>query len=129
MNPPPENTMTTSNNLFRNKRGSALVEYGLLIAGVALVGAAATSMFGHKTSDLIGAAATVLPGAHDDDNGPIISAKLIETTRNAAGEILLDATAAASATPRLGNNLLGAALNGTGTDGNLLGTTLVVEAN
>lgn len=117
------------NKLLKNKKGSALVEYGLLIAGVALVGAAAVSVFGHKTNDLIAATATVLPGAHDDDNGPIISAKLIETGKNANGEIVLDASAASSATPRLGNNLLGAALNGTGTDGNLLGTTLVVEAN
>jgi len=117
------------NKLLKNKKGSALVEYGLLIAGVALVGAAAVSVFGHKTNDLIAATAAVLPGAHDDDNGAIISAKLIETDKNANGEILLDPTAAASGTPRLGNNLLGAALNGTGTDGNLLGTTLVVEAN
>jgi len=117
------------NKLLKNKKGSALVEYGLLIAGVALVGAAAVSVFGHKTNDLIAATATVLPGAHDDDNGPIISAKLIETEKNATGEILLDPTAASSATPRLGNNLPGAALNGTGTAANLPGPPLVVDAN
>ena len=76
--------MRSERRLLSDKRGSALVEYGLLIAGVALVSAAATSMFGHKTSDLIGATAAILPGAHDDDNGAIVSAKLIETTRDPA---------------------------------------------
>ena len=57
--------------LFKNRKGAALVEYGLLIAGVALVSSAAVSMFGHKTSDLIGAMAAVLPGAHSGDNGAI----------------------------------------------------------
>jgi len=123
--------MIKNNRLLRNKRGSALVEYGLLIAGVALVSAAATSMFGHKTSDLIGAAATILPGAHDDDNGPIVSAKLIETTRdpNNGGAIILNTAAAAGETPRLGNNLLGASFNQPGGTGNVLGETLVIEAN
>ncbi|MFK7740061.1 MAG: Flp family type IVb pilin [Planctomycetota bacterium] len=65
--------MKRNNPMLRDKRGFALIEYGLLIAGVALVRAAATSMFGHKTSDLIGATASILPGAHDDDNGPIMS--------------------------------------------------------
>ena len=55
------------NKLLKNKKGSALVEYGLLIAGVALVGAAAVSIFGHKTTDLIGATATVLAPADSDE--------------------------------------------------------------
>ncbi|MEM7202922.1 MAG: hypothetical protein AAF628_21870 [Planctomycetota bacterium] len=121
--------MTKSNGLLRDKRGSALVEYGLLVAAVALVSAAATSMFGHKVSDLVGAVAAILPGAHDDDNGPIVSAKLIETTRDPNGAIILDPAAAASSTPRLGNNLLGATFNQPGGTGNVLGTTLVIEAN
>ncbi|PQO38039.1 Flp family type IVb pilin [Blastopirellula marina] len=66
--------------LFRNRKGQGLVEYGLIIAGVALICAAAVSVFGHKTSDLISAVATILPGAHTDDNAPITSGKLIETT-------------------------------------------------
>lgn len=117
--------------LFNDKKGSALVEYGLLIAGVALVSAAAVSVFGHKTNDLISATATVLPGAHDDDNGPIVSAKLIETTRdpNNNDAIILDAAAAANEAPRLGNNLFGATFNQPGGAGNVLGSTLVIEAN
>ncbi len=93
--------------LFRNRKGQGLVEYGLIIAGVALICAAAVSVFGHKTSDLISAVATVLPGAHDDDNGPITSGKLIETTGAAAGAIQLDAETIVSnsETPRLGDNV------------------------
>lgn len=118
------------NKLLKNKKGSALVEYGLLIAGVALVSAAAVSVFGHKTNDLISATATILPGAHDDDNGAIISGKLIETTKDANNNIILDPAAAAAVdTPRLGNNILGAAFNQPGGAGNVLGTTLVIEAN
>lgn len=115
------------NKLLKNKKGSALVEYGLLIAGVALVSAAAVSVFGHKTNDLIAATATVLPGAHADDNGAIVSGKVIETTSSEDGVISVDAEAASSATARLGNNLLGAG-NQNGNTNNLLGTQLVLEA-
>lgn len=96
---------------FSNKKGQGLVEYGLIIAGVALVCAAAIAIFGHKTSDLVAATAAVLPGAHADDNGPIVSAKLIETAADTAGNLNLnmgDGTTtgilANSDTPRLGNN-------------------------
>ena len=99
---------------FSNKKGQGLVEYGLIIAGVALVCAAAISLFGHKTADLVAATAAVLPGAHNDDNAPIITGKLIETAANNDGNITLnmgDGTAGgggilgATDTPRLGNNL------------------------
>ena len=92
---------------IRDEKGAALLEYSLLAAGVALVSAAAVSTFGHKTSDLIGAVATVMPGAHADDNGPITSAKIIETTKDGvSGAIELDAAAIAAnpSGPRLGNN-------------------------
>jgi Flp pilus assembly pilin Flp len=94
--------------LFRNKKGQGLVEYGLIIAGVALICAAAISVFGHKTSDLISAVAAVIPGAHADDNGPFTSGKLIETTPAAVGDpIELDAATitANTATARLGVNV------------------------
>jgi Flp pilus assembly pilin Flp len=103
--------------LHRNnsrRRGAALVEYGLLIAGVALISAAAVSIFGHKTNDLVSATASILPGAHADDNGPIFSGKLIETTSAEGGGLIAvdsQGIAGASGTPRLGNNLLG---NGNG---------------
>jgi len=114
--------------LFRNRKGQGLVEYGLIIAGVALICAASVSIFGHKTSDLISAVAAVLPGAHGDDNAPIASGKLIETADNGSGALQLDAAGIAAAvdTPRLENNVLGlGSAAGAGTDFG----GLVVEAN
>ncbi|MCH1441537.1 MAG: class III signal peptide-containing protein [Rubripirellula sp.] len=92
---------------FSNKKGQGLVEYGLIIAGVALVCAAAISVFGHKTADLVAATAAVLPGAHADDNGPIITAKLIETAQDETTKIInldTDGITTNSATARFGNN-------------------------
>ena len=107
------------NKLLRSRKGAALVEYGLLVGGVALVTAAAVAVFGHKTNDLISATAAVLPGAHADDNGPIFSGKIIETTGSDAGAIALDidTIVANTNTSRLGNNL--------GTPGDI--TTLVLD--
>jgi len=102
----------------RKTRGAALVEYGLLVAGVALISTAAVAVLGHKTSDLVGMVASVLPGAHADDNAPIVSGKIVETAFDAtAGGITLnigttlgtgtrDGTILGdSATDRLGGNL------------------------
>lgn len=105
----------------RKRRGAALVEYGLIIAGVALVSAAAVSIFGKKTSDMIGSAAAVLPGAQASDNGPIRSGRLIETTdvsTSPDGVIEIDGGAIAGNTnsTRLGDNL-GISLEGLVVDG------------
>mgnify|MGYP002623707808 FL=1 len=97
--------------MIRNRKGQGLVEYALIIAGVALIAAAAVSVFGHKTSDMIAAVAAVLPGAHADDNGPIVSGKLIETTGADTGQIALDSAAIVAGTDsgRLDNNVFGTA--------------------
>lgn len=95
------------NLIRRRRRGAALVEYGLIVSGVALISAAAVSIFGHKTSDLIAAVASVLPGAHSDDNGPIVSGKLIETANNGTGIALDTAAMTGTNVNRLGNNVLG----------------------
>ena len=72
----------------RKKRGAALVEYGLLIAGVALVSAVGISLFGKKTNEMISVTAGVLPGANAADDAPVKSAGLIQTTTaNGAHEI------------------------------------------
>jgi Flp pilus assembly pilin Flp len=96
-------------NKLKSKKGAAMVEYGLLVAGVTLVAVAALAVFGHKTSDLYAASAAILPGAHAGDNGPITSGKLIETTEadGAGTPIALDTAAIATAenTARLGDNL------------------------
>jgi len=95
--------------MLRNRKGQGLVEYALIIAGVALIAAAAVAVFGHKVSDMIGATASVLPGAHAEDNGPITSGKLIETTAtDGTTPIELDVatiSTTASGTPRLGANV------------------------
>jgi pilus assembly protein Flp/PilA len=117
--------------LFKNRRGAALIEYGLLIGGIALISAGAVSLFGHKTSDIIGLAAAIIPGAHTDDNGPVISGKLIETSLNTgtgtAQGISLDFATISGQTgvDRLGQNVGGqgsfASSNGVG--------GLVIEAH
>ena len=107
--------------LIRNKKGQGLVEYGLIIAGVALISAVGISVFGHKVNDLISATATILPGAHDDDNAPIESGKLIETVMDANGTINIDATTISAGGARLGTNV--------GLDAPDAFGGLVVEAN
>lgn len=103
-------------NLVKDKKGAAMVEYALLIGGVALMAAAGVAIFGHKVSDMVGLTAAVLPGAHPDDNAPIIAPKIIETTDQAQGVdaagnpvtgigIGFGAIVANQRTERLGNNL------------------------
>jgi pilus assembly protein Flp/PilA len=116
--------------LKKSKKGAALVEYALIVAGVALIGAVAVSIFGRKVSDMLATAAAVLPGAHAEDNAPIISGKIIETSPNANGldqggnsqtGIGLDVNAITQANgkARLGNTV--------GADGAL--SSLVLEPN
>ncbi len=109
--------------LVRDRKGQGLVEYALLVAGIAIVSLAGISLLGHKTSDLMDAAAVLLPGAHQDDNNPITSGHLIETdnqgglTGNAI-EVSTTQIIANDGTDRLGVNLYGAqspnATNGLG---------------
>ncbi len=105
----------------RRRKGQGLVEYALLIAGITLIGAAAVSLVGHKTSDMIGAVAVILPGAHFGDNAPIQSGHLIDTnTVGVNGSIAIDTNAILTQTgqDRLGNAVFGptsaAAGNGLG---------------
>ena len=116
--------------LFKNKKGAALVEYGLLVAGVALMSAAAVSNFGHKTSDLVGAIAAVLPGAHTGDNAPIISGHLIETSTANVG---LGATTGlgidfANIGAYGGTGVAGTARLGANVGDPTMGTTLIIES-
>ena len=94
--------------LIRNRKGQGLVEYALIIAGVALICAAAIAVFGHKVNDMIAATAGVLPGAHADDNAAIVSGKIIETTAGSATDPIsldVDTIVGNSGTSRLGNQL------------------------
>jgi pilus assembly protein Flp/PilA len=115
--------------LVNEKKGAALVEYALIVAGVALIGAATISVFGHKTNDMLATATAVLPGAHVEDNAPIVSGRVIETSPNAPGldqgnsatGIGLDVNAItqANGSSRLANDV--------GSDGTL--TSLVLESS
>ena len=111
--------------LIRSRKGQGLVEYGLIITGVTLIAAAAVSTFGHKTTDLMSAVAAILPGAHADDNAPITSGALIDTTQT-DGAIAVDVAGIVANvnTPRLGNNVLGA---DPGADGGFGGLVLEAE--
>jgi len=71
--------------LLSEKAGAALVEYALIVAGVALIGAAAVSIYRQKVTHLLATAAAVMPGAHADDNAPIVAGKTIETSANTPG--------------------------------------------
>jgi len=94
-------------NVLKSRKGQGMVEYGILVGGVALVALAAVAILGHKANDLIASTAAILPGAHADDNGAILSGKLIETTGADTGTIQVNATEilANSDTSRLSNNL------------------------
>jgi Flp pilus assembly pilin Flp len=85
----------------RDKRGAALVEYGLIVAGVALVAAAAVSIFGHKTAGMIGVAGSILPGAQAGDNGAIVTGRVIQTVETEDG-INIDVNAENSMSANLG---------------------------
>ena len=85
----------------RRTSGAALVEYGLIAAGVALVAAAAISVFGHKTASMLAASASILPGAQAQDNGPVAAGHIMDTTTGANGSITINP----NANNNLGNNL------------------------
>ncbi|QDU04430.1 hypothetical protein V6x_41580 [Gimesia chilikensis] len=88
--------------VLKSKKGQGLVEYGILVGGVALVTLAAVAILGHKTNDLVATVAGALPGAHADDNAPIVSGKIVTTTQNASGNIVLDVSGAGSFSSNLG---------------------------
>lgn len=102
--------------LFRDRKGQGLVEYALLVAGIAMVGITAVSLIGHKTGDMLGTAAAILPGAHTDDNGPVTSGHLIETATDANGGIAVDVATITTnvGTARLGSNLFANSTSGEG---------------
>ena len=100
--------MSRIKKFLRSKKGAAMVEYALLVAGIAIVAVAAVSILGHKTSDLIATSATIIPGVSPDDNAPIASGRLIETEQaGPGGEIVVDVPGivANSGTYRMSQNL------------------------
>jgi pilus assembly protein Flp/PilA len=94
--------LTKLRNLLRNKKGQSLVEYGIIVGGVALVALVAVAILGHKTNDLIATVAASLPGAHADDVGPIVSGKLVNTQQDTNGVVYLDASTPGSIAANVG---------------------------
>ncbi len=87
---------------IRNKKGQGLVEYGILVGGIALVCLAATAILGHKANDLIATVAAVLPGAHSEDNGAIVSGQLVQTTTSGQSGFVLNGVNTGSFSQNLG---------------------------
>jgi len=75
---------------LKSRQGQGVVEYGILAGGVALVCLVAVAILRHKSSDLMGAVAGSLPGAHADDGGPFVSRKLVNTQQDTNGVVYLD---------------------------------------
>lgn len=72
--------MKLHTNATRSRRGAALVEYGLLVAGVAVVALAAVAILGGKVSGLFATSAAVLPGVTPADNTPIQAGQFVQTS-------------------------------------------------
>ncbi|QDU39010.1 hypothetical protein Mal4_33430 [Maioricimonas rarisocia] len=100
--------LSNSRKMLRNRKGQSLVEYGILIGGVALICLAAVAILGHKSNDLISTVAAALPGAHDDDIGPIVSGKLVNTSQDTNGVVYLDASSPGSIEGNVGIPGIGA---------------------
>jgi pilus assembly protein Flp/PilA len=92
----------------QTKKAQGMVEYAILLAGVALVAISSVSVLGQKTTDLIATTAFVLPGAQESSNGPIFVGKLVEYTPAVAGGTAADAIKVDLATilARTGENRL-----------------------
>ncbi len=104
--------------LRKTRKGQAVVEYGVLLVAILIVSIAAISLVGHKTADLWGLTAVILPGAHAEDNGPIFSGQLIEVTDADVAQpivVALDEILAATATNRVDTNVFNGAYGPGGT--------------
>ncbi len=90
------------------RKGQALVEYAILICGIALVSLVSVAILGHKTAEMLGVMAVILPSGDPDENGPIVTGKIIETSASGPnGAIGLDVQGILnnSGTDRLGKNI------------------------
>lgn len=72
------------------RKGQALVEYALLIAGIAVASVVGIAVLGHKVSDQYALMAIILPGAHADDNNVIQSSNSLIPFKATGGVLALD---------------------------------------
>jgi Flp pilus assembly pilin Flp len=94
----------------RKRKGQALVEYALIIAGVGLLCMVGISLFGHKVAGMINMTTAILPGAHAPGNAPIHTGRLVEfapheDTPGNPIELDVDGIIANNNTQRLSQNL------------------------
>lgn len=69
----------------RNRLGQGLVEYIIIVAAVAMITLVSVSIFGHKVADQYAIGAGMLPGAHTEDNNPIVTGEYAGFAENADG--------------------------------------------
>ena len=69
----------------RNRRGQGLVEYIIIVAAVAMIALVSVSIFGHKVADQYAIGAGMLPGAHTEDNNPIVTGEYAGFQDDGAG--------------------------------------------
>ena len=67
------------------RRGQGLVEYIIIVASVALIALVSVSIFGHKVADQYAIGAGMLPGAHIEDNAPIVTGEFAAFTDDGNG--------------------------------------------
>ena len=79
------------------RKGQAMVEYTLLVAGVAVACALAVSVLGDKTADTLSIMAAIMPGAEASDNSPLTAANVIPFKNNGSSLVLDTANLVSSA--------------------------------
>ncbi|MCG8649342.1 MAG: class III signal peptide-containing protein [Pirellulales bacterium] len=77
--------MSRKLSFSKNRRGQGLVEYIIIVAAVAMISLVAVSIFGHKVADQYAIGAGLLPGAHAEDNAPIVTGEFAGFQDDGAG--------------------------------------------
>ena len=95
--------------VLKKKKGQGFVEYALLVAGVALVGAIGVTILGEKTNEILSGVAVTLPGVNSVNNAPIVAGALLEYDANGNGDLVIDFEQISlnndGTNPRLTNNI------------------------
>lgn len=72
------------------RKGQAMVEYALLLAGIAVASVVGIAVLGHKTADQYSLLGVIMPGAHAEDNNAIQSSEALIPFTTSNGVIVLD---------------------------------------
>ncbi len=106
----------------RSRRGQGLVEYIIIVASVAMIALVALSIFGHKVADQYAVGAGMLPGAHTEDNAPIVTGEYAGFADNgsganvATGGVTWDDITGNAVVGEMDNNVLTNTATGNGAD-------------